>query len=140
MLDEQQNLIDRMKLGQAIPLTPPITRIKIDKQLLYLGSENESLKSEDYLNWEKAAHFQQQTSTPSATLPHDLKSWINTQNLPSSLSWERVLLDLHSGRIMGQLGPWIMELSAWGLILLVITGLWLQAQRTRLKYQRKNLS
>jgi uncharacterized iron-regulated membrane protein len=137
MLDHEQNLIDRMKLAQDIALSPPLTQFKIEAEALFLQSKEGSLKSRDYLNWETTGPFSTSATTPTAKLPNELHAWIANQTLPTSLSWERLLLDLHSGRILGSLGPWIMEISAWGLILLVITGLWLQAQRSRLKYQRK---
>lgn len=38
---------------------------------------------------------------------------------------ERVLLDLHSGRIFGFLGPYLMDAAAILLILLALTGSWL---------------
>ena len=31
------------------------------------------------------------------------------------LPWERVVLDLHSGRILGRLGPWLMDAAAVAL-------------------------
>jgi hypothetical protein len=41
------------------------------------------------------------------------------------LSVERVLLDLHSGRIFGFAGPYLMDAAAVLLILLALTGSWL---------------
>lgn len=45
--------------------------------------------------------------------------------LGSILSLERVLLDLHSGRILGRFGPWLMDLAAVLLLVLAVTGIWL---------------
>ncbi len=41
------------------------------------------------------------------------------------LTLERVLLDLHSGRIFGSAGPYVMDAAAVLLILLALTGSWL---------------
>ncbi len=46
----------------------------------------------------------------------------------SALSWERVLLDLHSGRILGQVGVWIVDLAALLLLFLALSGFWLWYQ------------
>lgn len=43
--------------------------------------------------------------------------------LASILTLERVLLDLHSGRIFGRFGPWLMDLAAVLLLVLAVTGI-----------------
>jgi hypothetical protein len=40
------------------------------------------------------------------------------------LTWERLLLDLHSGRILGTWGPYLMDTMALAMVFLVFTGLW----------------
>ncbi|MGB5587433.1 MAG: PepSY domain-containing protein [Gammaproteobacteria bacterium] len=45
------------------------------------------------------------------------------------LSLERVLLDLHSGRILGRFGPLLMDLAAILLTLLAVTGVWVWSSR-----------
>ncbi|MGS0676296.1 PepSY-associated TM helix domain-containing protein [Shewanella sp. 0m-4] len=51
----------------------------------------------------------------------------------SRLTWERVLLDMHSGRFFGSLGPWIMDLVALSLLIMAFTGcyIWLQQKPPR---------
>jgi hypothetical protein len=39
------------------------------------------------------------------------------------LPWSRILLDLHSGRILGILGPWLADLAAIFLAVLAVTGI-----------------
>lgn len=48
-----------------------------------------------------------------------------------SITWERVLLDLHSGRLFGRLGVWIVDLVSLLLIVLAGTGAWLWLLRRR---------
>lgn len=43
--------------------------------------------------------------------------------VPAELNWERWLLDLHSGRLLGDVGVLIMDLAAVLLLALAITGL-----------------
>jgi hypothetical protein len=45
--------------------------------------------------------------------------------LGNILTLERVLLDLHSGRILGTVGPWVMDAAAILLLVLALTGIWM---------------
>lgn len=45
------------------------------------------------------------------------------------LSIERVLLDLHSGRLLGRYGVWLMDAMAVLFVLLAATGIWVWARR-----------
>lgn len=45
------------------------------------------------------------------------------------LSLERVLLDLHSGRLLGRFGVWLMDAMALAFVLLAATGLWIWTRR-----------
>lgn len=42
----------------------------------------------------------------------------------TGLPWERVLLDLHSGRLLGPVGPYLMDVAAMLLILLSASGMY----------------
>jgi len=42
-----------------------------------------------------------------------------------------VILDLHSGRFFGQLGPWVFDAAAVLLILLSLSGTWIWLKRRR---------
>jgi hypothetical protein len=49
------------------------------------------------------------------------------------ISWQRVILDLHSGRWFGDYGVWLMDAAAVALILLALSGLWIWLSRRRPK-------
>lgn len=66
-----------------------------------------------------------------AALPADLGGALAQTQQPTGPSAERLLLDLHSGRFLGPLGPWLMDAAALGLLLLAATGLWTVLQRPR---------
>ncbi len=46
--------------------------------------------------------------------------WQNT-----SISWQRLMQDLHSGRWFGGWGIWVMDIAAVILLLLAVSGLWM---------------
>lgn len=66
-------------------------------------------------------------------LPAPLRAAIAERLAATTLSWERVLLDLHSGRLFGRLGPWLVDLAALAVAILATTGcfMWLRASRAR---------
>ena len=53
-----------------------------------------------------------------------------------SLNWERVMADLHSGRIFGHIGTLAMDFAAIGFMVLSLSGLWLWARHLRTQRQR----
>ncbi|MCW8196193.1 PepSY domain-containing protein [Proteobacteria bacterium 005FR1] len=69
-------------------------------------------------------------STPVPT-PDVVRDELVSQHVGQSISWERLLLDLHSGRLLGSWGVYLMDLMAVFFILLAGTGIvvWLLARR-----------
>lgn len=47
------------------------------------------------------------------------------------LPWERVMLDLHSGRIFGDWGPWLMDIAALLMLFLAGSGVFIWWKRQR---------
>ena len=64
-------------------------------------------------------------------LPPGIAAGIAQARRGDGLPWERVLLDLHSGRLFGALGPLVMDLAALALLLLAASGVynWLRSRR-----------
>ncbi|WP_373098011.1 PepSY domain-containing protein [Zhongshania sp.] len=56
--------------------------------------------------------------------PPALQRSLLEQYRGSGLSWERLLLDLHSGRLFGSVGVFIMDLAAIALLLIALSGVW----------------
>lgn len=69
-------------------------------------------------------------------LPEELQHRVAEHVLSHTLSWERVMLDVHSGRILGRGGVWLADLAAVLLLLLAVTGVvvWLQRARARRRH------
>ena len=42
-----------------------------------------------------------------------------------TISWQRLMQDLHSGRWFGGWGVWMMDIAAVILLLLAVSGLWM---------------
>lgn len=56
----------------------------------------------------------------------------------SGLKLERVILDLHSGRIFGQYGVYLMDAAAIALLWLSLSGLWVWSSRRRKMRKKKH--
>jgi hypothetical protein len=56
----------------------------------------------------------------------------------NGLKLERVILDLHSGRIFGQYGIYIMDAAAIALLWLSLSGVWVWSSRRRKMRQKKH--
>lgn len=63
--------------------------------------------------------------------PADIAQTIAENERHHVLDWERVLLDLHSGRLFGEAGRWLGDIAGVLLLLLSTTGVWLWVQRRR---------
>jgi hypothetical protein len=48
-----------------------------------------------------------------------------------ALNWERVLLDIHSGRFFGMMGPWVLDIVGLMLIILACSGIWIWGFKKR---------
>jgi hypothetical protein len=81
------------------------------------------------------------TSSPAQALPVEVAQGIVAAGGGIKLSQERVLADLHSGRLFGRYGPLVMDLAAVGFMILALTGVWLwwRYRRTRRWRMRQHL-
>ncbi len=77
----------------------------------------------DLLEWREAGAesvtWARRAPPPPAVAAAIAESWRG-----AGLPWERVLLDLHSGRLFGTFGPLVMDAAAAALILLGLTGVY----------------
>lgn len=78
--------------------------------------------------WQEVRQHDPGWVTPSAT-PADLKGMIEAYDMSSQISWERFLLDLHSGRFLGRYGVYVIDAAGILILVLSITGIVLWATR-----------
>jgi len=74
--------------------------------------------------WPEAANEDIDWAQPTAPSQEDLES-IRRSYLGRGLTVERVLADLHSGRIIARAGPLLLDVFGAGLIVLSLTGLYM---------------
>jgi len=134
ILTMQGELIDRLRSQDGLPnairrigrtesarlvIETPLGQFQADHDILNWSSLN------DDASWSRSF-------VPEATTLHQLQQRWRQQ----SLSWGRLILKLHSGRILGDKGVLIMDGAAILLLFLSVSGFWIWL-RTRLRKNKK---
>lgn len=117
---------------------PDISQVGVDKQgTIYLQQGKQFFKSNDgLLSWQT---IQQPVISWSSQelLPAELHKTVKRHFSSGILPQERVLLDIHSGRIFGSVGVLVVDLAGILIILLAISGstMWLRHLFKRRKHR-----
>jgi hypothetical protein len=117
-------LVDILDVQTGLPT--PIQRIGLSSDgAVVLSTPNGLFIGHSELSrWEPgtpaAIQWSEQTSPPEL-----LRTAAETRYLGEGLPLERVIADLHSGRLFTRHGPWLMDLVALILIFSTLSGLWL---------------
>jgi hypothetical protein len=64
-----------------------------------------------------------------SVVPDNLQQQILADYAASLITWERLLLDIHSGRILGNLGVILVDVMAILFFLMAATGIWIWSRR-----------
>jgi len=94
----------------------------------------------DFSIWKKASKqeiLNIEWSYPTR-LPNSLRQALKHDYRSNILTLERVILDLHSGRILGNIGVYLMDAAAIVLILLALSGCFIWLQQLRKRRHKKN--
>lgn len=121
--------IERLNATTGIPNNISSIGLNDSKQLFLKSGTYIFQANPDVTEWNQSKD-KNITWAATATLPIELEKTLNTLFRGKGLTKERVTLDLHSGRILGKAGPWLMDLSAIILLILSFTGCWMYVKRT----------
>ena len=132
LLDEDGNLVERIPWSPIS--TAPIDAIGVYANTIVMvrSADQIWLADEDFLNWRRSEETNEHPLWSfSETAPDDLQKTITHLYRGEGLSLERVLLDLHSGRIFGTFGVLVYDLLTLALGFLSISGLvlWFRSRR-----------
>ena len=132
LLTARGELIERLQAEDGVPAG--MKRIGTDAQgeLVVEGSHDLYRSDNDFLRWQHADGPARAIQwAQSGTLDRQLKSSLQHHFRSEVLPIERLLLDLHSGRFFGRLGPWVVDAAAVLLTLLALSGTWIWLKRRR---------
>ena len=108
---------------QAIGLTP-------DDGLAIHAAHGYYRTNADFLEWHETDSLE--ASWASAGQPsQQLARAVQAAYRGTGLSLERVMLDIHSGRILGNWGVYLVDAAAVLFLLLALSGVWLWTRRRR---------
>lgn len=129
LLDGQGGLIEQLT---NVPAQPRALAVQEGRLLLETGSGTFAYR-DDSGEWSAL-----ETSVKPAhprPLPPALREQLVRRNPVPGLSWERVLLDLHSGRLFGKVGVLVVDLVGVATALLAFSGLltWVGRKRRHRK-------
>lgn len=120
-------LVEQLTAAHGIPAA--IRRIGQDGRFAVVETAAGTWQADGMLGyWQRAAEGGAAEWSQPVTLPARLQALILADQRGDGLSLERVLLDLHSGRIIGTAGPWLGDAVALLFILLALSGLWIWFQ------------
>jgi len=134
LLDDKGEIIELMPVGTKFPVKK-IGRIQNKISLIDI-QENTYISDADFTSWKIHNQPSSHWSTPTNLSDHKT-AILQKAFRGQGLNLERVILDLHSGRIFNaRWGIYIMDISALLMMFLGISGLWVWWTR-KLKMRKK---
>lgn len=125
LLTDDLELVERLDRYSGLPPGPRGIGVTPQGGLAVRSEGGLWLADEALLSWRSVAErtdIAWATPTPPpAPLLADLRADFRAR----MLTWERALLDLHSGRLFGRFGPLVMDLAALFMVVLAVSGFWL---------------
>ena len=119
------------KVGRESGLPGGVRRLAAERSRLVLDTAAGLVATTtDATVWTPVPGSDPAWSRPAA-LPADLAVAVGPVMAGDGLSLERVVRDIHSGRILGPAGVWAVDLAGMLILFLAVTGLLLQAARPR---------
>ena len=118
LIEENGQLIEKISWQAGI-----ISRLGHLKEAAYIQSGGDTFSSSDgFLTWRRSVEEPEWVvvQKPPRVIEESVLLAFRGRGLP----WERVLLDLHSGRIFGPWGSYVMDAAAVVLFLLVVSGIY----------------
>lgn len=135
LLTTDLELIEILDESHGLPVTINRLGTSVNDEIFIHTKTTQYISNTDLITWEPNKDNMVIWSTQS-TLPVNIADVIITKNRNHSINYERLLLDIHSGRILGKWGIYVMDFAAVILLFLSMSGsiLWL----VRLRKQRQH--
>ena len=129
VLLQDGRLVERLGRVNGVPRAIRAVGLTADARLA-VRSDGGTLIADELISvWQRtdtAAALRWSTATAA---PSGLVDELRERYRDHMLSFERVVLDLHSGRLFGSAGPWVMDAAALLLVTLAVSGFWMWLRR-----------
>lgn len=121
-------LIERLDGTDGVPAGMRAIGVTASGALIVRAAHGDYTADLDRLDWRQVPAETATWATP-APVPAKLRKALEERYRGTGLSLERVILDLHSGRILGEWGVYVVDAAAILFLVLVATGLWMWARQ-----------
>ena len=128
LVSRQGQVIEQLDGMDGVPSGMRQLGVDANHQVIIRAAHGDYRLDLESIHWEEEDEIAAAWSQPtpiSEELNRELLDRYRGRGLPV----ERVLLDLHSGRILGDWGVWLVDLAAVLLFLLAVTGTWMWFQK-----------
>jgi hypothetical protein len=120
--------IEVLRATEGVPAGMKRIGSTADGRLAIDTARGQFLPDLDSLRWEQEVVSDGHWAVP-APLPAELNAKLVRSFRDRTVTLERLLLDIHSGRIMQRFGVWFMDLVAVVLLSLTLSGIWIWYRR-----------
>jgi len=127
LLDREGRVVEHLRPGAGLPLTVRRIGHDDDGNVVLQGSRTWQ-PGPDWLDFRRRPQAEATWIEPGEP-PAALAATVREGELARSVTWQRLLLELHSGRIAGPAGVVVMDVAAFALLVLAGTGLYLWWRR-----------
>ncbi|MDZ7805167.1 PepSY domain-containing protein [Thiohalophilus sp.] len=128
LLTPEGKVIETLRGYQGVPAGMWAIGLTSDKRVAVKAAHGTYVADADLITWEHQNLEAVRWSAPS-TLPRQVHQKMLQLYRGKGLDMERVILDLHSGRLLKQGGIYFFDFIAVALIFLACSGLWLWGVR-----------
>ena len=124
LLNNQGNVIEHFTEAEGVPAGMRAIGTAHGNDLVIRGVHGNYRVDLDNLKWHEEASIDAIWSKDQP-LPTDLAADLMRQYRGKGLPFERVVLDIHSGRILGEWGIYLVDMAAILFFLLALSGAWM---------------
>lgn len=133
----QGELIEILRGTQGVPAGMWAIGLGSQQQLVVNSAHGTYVADQDIVQWQHSKADSVKWSAPSQ-LPDSIYQIMLENYRGQGLSMERLFLDLHSGRLFGQFGVYLVDLAGLLMMFLACSGLWLWSMRLLRERQRQH--
>jgi hypothetical protein len=128
LLTPDGSVIERLGSAQGVP--DGLRALGVDRKgrLVVQSAQGSYAADAALAQWRRVAAPVADWSRPTP-VPAALREELIRQYRGRGLSVERILADTHSGRLLGKIGVWLVDLTAVACLGLALSGLWLWVRR-----------
>lgn len=130
LLTQEGEVIERLGASLALPLSVQSMSVHQGQLLLQTGDKTLSVNL-DSLTWQVVDAPEGLVWAKATQAPVRILKQLQYESVGTVLTLERLVLDVHSGRLATRLGVWVMDFAALLMIFLALSGLWVWFSKKR---------